>query len=175
MDMEQVDYSKIREQIDPKFGDLIMMWTMDEFHRHERGTGWYVIFLVLGVGLIIWALLTSNYIFAILLVLIGTYMILEHFRDPGDVPVMILTTGIVVGNHYHPWDEIKDFSIVYEPPAIRKMYLDFVPVKHLPVGLDFPEDMNPNELRETILEFADEDLDRKEESVIDFIRRTYKI
>lgn len=173
--MEQVDYSAVREQIDPKFGDLLMMWTMEEFHQHERGTGWYVTFCVLGLGLIVWALLSANYIFAILLILMGTYMLMEHFRDPANVPVMVLTTGLVVGNHYHPWDEIKDFSIVYEPPEVRKLYLDFHPVKHLPVGLDFPEDMNPNELRETMLEFAREDLDRKEESFVDYMRRLYKL
>ena len=172
MDEEKRD--KIQDEIDPKFGELVMYWTVKDFHRHERSILWYVLFFVIGIALILYAILTANYIFAVLLVMIGAFMVIRHFQDPQDVPVVILTTGIAIGNHYHEWDEVKDFAIVYEPPEVRKLYVDFNRLRHPYVSLDIPEEMDPNDLREAMLEFADEDLDRKDEHLTDLVSRLYK-
>ena len=173
--MDEALYDKIQEEIDPKYGELIMYWTMDEFHRHERSNLWYVFFLIIGIGLILFAVLSSNYVFAVLLIVIGTYMILRHFRDPEDVPVIILTTGVAIGNHYHTWDEVKDFWVAYDPPEVRKLYIDFNRNREPYVSIDLPEDMDPNEVREVMLEFAEENQNRKEESLTDYVSRLYKL
>ncbi|NQV12477.1 hypothetical protein HQ524_03865 [Candidatus Uhrbacteria bacterium] len=165
----------VEDQIDPKYGDLLLYWTMHEFHQHDRGTAWYVVFLLLGIGLILFAILTRNYIFAVLLILMGTFMIMQHFNDPEDVPIVILTTGIVIGNHYHPWEEVKNFWIAYEPPDIQKLYIDFHKNRHPYVSIEMPDNLDPIELRDTMLEFADENDDRQEESLTDYIRRLYKL
>ena len=173
MTEEQLD--KIQDGIDPRYGEMLMYWTMDEFHRHERSNAWYVIFLGIGLGLILYAIVTANYIFAVLLVLIGTFMILQHFRDPDNVPVVILSTGIAVGNHYHPWDEVKDFWIAYDPPHVSKLYVDYNLDREPYVSIDLPEDMDPNEIREVMLLFTEESTKRKEESLTDYVRRLYKL
>ncbi|HBU28207.1 TPA: hypothetical protein DEB00_03790, partial [Candidatus Uhrbacteria bacterium] len=92
--MDESQWDHIQEEIDPRFGEVLMYWTMDEFHQHERSNAWYVIFLLLGLGLILSAIIATNYVFAVLLVLIGTFMILQHFRDPENVPILVLTAGI---------------------------------------------------------------------------------
>ncbi|HJN85469.1 MAG TPA: hypothetical protein QF873_04110 [Patescibacteria group bacterium] len=173
--MDASNEQSIEDQIDPKYGDLLLYWTMKEFHQHERGTAWYVVFLVSGIALILYAILTSNYIFAVLLILFGTFMIMQHFHDPEDVPVVILTTGLVIGNHYHPWDEVTNFWIAYEPPDVQKLYINFVRNVHPYVSIDLPENLDPLELRETMLEFVDENDSRKDESLTDYIKRLYKL
>ena len=170
---EQLD--KIQEEIDPRYGEVLMYWTMDEFHRHERSNLWYVLFLVVGLALILYAILTANYVFAVFLVLAGTFMILQHFRDPDNVPVLILSTGLAVGNHYHPWEEVKDFWVAYDPPNVSKLYVDFQKIREPYVSIDLPEDMDPNEIRDVMLLFVDESTDRKEESLTDYVRRLYKL
>lgn len=165
----------IQENIDPKYGEVLLYWTMDEFHRHERSNLWYGLFLVVGLGFMTYAILSGNYVFAVLLVLIGTFMILQHFRDPDSIPVVLLSTGIAVGNHYHPWDEIKDFWIAYDLPDVYKLYVDFQKIREPYVSIDVPEDLDPNELRELLLAFVDERTDRQEESLTDYVKRLYKL
>ncbi len=166
---------KIQNEVDPRFGEVLFYWIMPEFHRHERGTAWYAIFLVVGAALILWAILTSNYIFALFLVLLGTYMIMQHFRDPENVPVVILETGVAIGDHYHTWDDLDDFSIIYDPPEVTKLYIDFVKTSHPVVSIDIPDEVDPNELREILSEFVDENLERDQELLTDHIRRMYKL
>ena len=173
--MADKDINSIQDEIDPKFGDVLFYWVMPEFHRHERGTVWYAIFLIVGVALILWAILTSNYIFAVFLVLFGIYAVLQHFRDPENVPILILSTGLAIGDHYHEWDEIKDFAILYDPPHLTKLYIDFEKVRHPIVSIDIPDEIDPNELHEVLSEYADEDLDRKHEILTDVVSRLYKL
>ena len=173
--MDESQWDHIQEEIDPRFGEVLMYWTMDEFHQHERSNAWYVIFLLLGLGLILSAIIATNYVFAVLLVLIGTFMILQHFRDPENVPILVLTAGISVGEHFYPWDEVKDFWVAFDPPHVSKLYVDFKKSSEPFMSIDLPEDMDPNEIRETMLEFTEESITRKAESLTDYIRRLYKL
>ncbi len=166
---------EIEDGIDPKYGEVVYYWVMPEFHRHERTAVWYGIFIVLMLGLIVWSIVTANYIFAVFLVLFGMYMIMQHFRDPENVPVVILTTGIAIGDHYHTWDEVSEFFIVYNPPEVQKLYFNFVKRSHPIVSIDLPDDLDPNELREELLEYVDENLDKDQETLTDVVRRLYKL
>ena len=136
---------------------------------------WYAIFFTIGIALIVYAIVAANYIFAVLLVLFGTFMVMQHFRDPVDVPIVILSTGLAIGNHYHKWDELRTFSIVYEPPDVQKLYLNFISNKHPLVGIDMPEGLDPSELRDIFLDYVDEDFDLREETLTDYARRLYKL
>ncbi len=173
--MENEETKKAQDEIDPRFGDLLMYWTMSEFHQHERGTVWYAIFLLIGITLILIAIFSANYIFAVLLVLIGTFMVMEHFRDPKEVPIVFLTTGIAIGDHYHPWEEIKNFWIAYEPPEVQKLYIDFEKIRHPYVSIDIDDSIDPVELRDMLLQYTHENDDRMEESLTDYIKRLYKL
>ncbi len=175
MKPDQTATQDIQNEIDPRFGDVLFYWTMPEFHLHERGPFWYIAFFVLGIALILWAIFTANYIFAVFLVLLGIWMVMQHFRDPENVPIVILTTGIAIGDHYHAWDEIEHFSIVYDPPSVKTLYIDFMKAWRPVASIDIPDEVDPNALREALHEFVDENIERKDELLTDFIRRLYKL
>lgn len=173
--MDEARLEKLQEEIDPRYGELLMYWTMEEYEAYQRSGLWYAIFAVVGIGLILYAILAANYIFAVFLVLAGIFMLWQHMRDPDQIPIVILSAGMAIGNHFHAWDDVKDFAIAYDPPEVRKLYVDFIKDRDPYVSITLPEDMNPNELRALMLEYAKENPKRREESLTDYVRRLYKL
>jgi hypothetical protein len=157
-----------------EYGKILAAWQVDEFPNHDRSRLWYVLGAIGAVALIIHAIFTANFLFAIIVLLGGLIILLSTFRAPEKLEVAITSTGIIVGDHYHPYKEIKDFSIAYEPPEVKLLYFDFVsswsPLISIPL-----EDNDPNYLRECLLPFCLENLERTEETLTDYVKRLYKL
>ena len=75
-----------------------------------------------------------------------------------------------MGGKKYDFTEFKDFSIIYQPPEISTLYLEFrMPFRErLSVQLG---ELNPNEVRAYLLNFIAEDLEREEESLSDILSR----
>ena len=173
--MDEEKRLSAQEQIDPRYGELKMMWTMPEHHVHERGLWWYILFVIVSLSLIFSAIFTANYAFAVIIILLGFLMVLEHYRNPESIPVVIMSTGLAIGNHFHEWKELRDFSIAYQPPDVQKLYVDFHSIRHPLLSIDLPNDINPNDVRATLKDFVKENLERDEETFADHVQRLYKL
>lgn len=155
-------------------GDELISWETWNFPKHERSKTWYLIAAVIGVALIVYAILTANFLFAIIILMMGIVVLINNLRQPERIMVYITTLGVVVGNEFHSYKEIKDFSIVYEPPEIKILYLDFVSAWHPLIVIPL-EDINPNEVRSCLLPYAFENIEREEEALTDLVGRLYKL
>ena len=82
--------------------------------------------------------------------------------------------GIIIDTQFIPYKALKSFSIVYEPPVIKLLYLDFNSSvrKSLPVPL---EDVNPIKVREILLNYIEENFERKEESFDETFERVLRL
>jgi hypothetical protein len=110
----------------------------------------------------------------VIILMLGIVTLLSTFIPPDRVMVILTTTGIVVGDMYYDYDAIRDFSIAYDPPEVKYLYLEFhspwQPLISIPL-----EEIDPNIIRENLLPFCFENLDRTEESLTDVMRRMYKL
>ncbi|NQV90580.1 hypothetical protein HQ487_04220 [Candidatus Uhrbacteria bacterium] len=149
-------------------------WEVDEFPRHERGKLWYGLSIGIGFFLIVYAIATANFLFAIIILMIGVITLLSTFMPPERVPVIITNTGVMVSDMYYDFQSIRDFSIVYEPPDVKNLYFEFHSGWH-PVLMVPLEEIDPNQVRELLLPFCLENMERIEESLTDVIRRVYKL
>lgn len=156
------------------FGDILVKWEVDEFPTHNRSRFWYIMAGIIGIGLIAFAIFTSNFLFAIIILMSAVIMTISTFIKPGKIPIIITNTGIVVGDMYYDYQSIRDFSIVYDPPEVKLLYLDFHAMSHPIISISL-EDTDPNEVRECLLPFCLENLKRNEESLTDLFRRLYKL
>ena len=149
-------------------------WEIDEYPIHQRSKRWYMISIVLGVAFITYAVATANFLFAVIILMVAVITTLSLFVPPGRVPVIITNTGLVVDDTYYDFEAVKDFSIAYEPPDVKNLYLKFrsswQPLLTVPL-----EDIDPNHVREILLPFCLENLERTEESLTDSVRRLYKL
>lgn len=155
-------------------GDVLMEWTFPEFVRHERGRGWYLGYSVITLGLIVFGILSSNYTFAMLLVLLTLVIIIRLRRDPLPVHFAIRDEGIEVGGDYHPWRELKEFWIIYRPPTVKKIYFIFKSGLRPEIDIAL-EDQNPIRVRQYLSERLLENASREEEPSGDQISRFLKI
>jgi hypothetical protein len=172
MDNEEAQINAFEDGID--VGRVLLAWETWEFPPVERSTRWYVIAAAAGLGMIIYALLTTNFVFALIIVMFAVIMLMRDLKKPVRVQAAITTDGVVFNNEFYPFGDIKDFSVIYEPPAVSNLYLGFVgrlsPM--MSISLD---DADPNEVRAQLLPYVFENLDRDSESLTDALSRVYKL
>ena len=157
-----------------EYGKIMLTWEVDEFPNHDRSRTWYIIGAIISVALIVYAIATANFLFAVIILMCGIVTLISTFQPPEKINVAITSIGILIGEAFYSFKDIKNFSVAYEPPAIKLLYIDFQkpwqPLVSVPL-----EDTDPNEVRESLLPFCLENLERTEETLTDAVRRVYKL
>ncbi|MFH1405516.1 MAG: hypothetical protein ABIH21_05510 [Patescibacteria group bacterium] len=155
-------------------GEVLVRWEVDEYPKHQRSALWFTISGIIGIVLIIYAIVTANFIFAVIILMIGVIMVASSMKEPDKLNVVITNTGIVIGDLFYSYVGIRDFSLVYNPPHTKLLYLDFVTAWRPMISVPL-ENVDPNEVRERLIPFCIENLERSEERIIDIFRRRYKL
>lgn len=161
---------------DPKdidFGELLLEWHFPEYPRHERGRWWYVAFFGIALLLIIQAIWMKSYLF-IAIIILGVIILLTRLRrDPLDMHILFWEDGMQLNHKFYRWDDFRDFWILYHPPEVKRLYLNFRGARPaMDISL---EKQNPVEVRQVLSEFIPEDLERKDEPLTDQWSRKLKI
>ncbi|PIX62463.1 hypothetical protein CO057_01875 [Candidatus Uhrbacteria bacterium CG_4_9_14_0_2_um_filter_41_50] len=149
-------------------------WETWESTPHERSRSWFIIASIIGAVLLVYAIAIGNYLFAVIVLMMGIILLINNLKHPDRLHVHVTDAGIVVGHHFYDFKDIKDFSIIYEPPEIKILYVDFNSVLEPLLVLPL-DDVDPNEVREALLPYTFENLDREEETLTDMVRRMYKL
>jgi hypothetical protein len=172
--MAKEERKKIEDHETLDVGTVITGWETWEFPVVERSTEWYVIAGIIGLAMLLYALLSANFVFALILLMFAVIMLMRDMKKPAKVTVYITTSGIVYGDEFHHYDAIRDFSIIYTPPDVKQLYVTFN--NRLQPMLSIPlEDSNPNTVRQSLLPYVMENLRRDGESLTDTLRRVYKL
>jgi hypothetical protein len=164
----------LSEQDIAELGQPILDWEVDEYPQHERSRTWYIVASVVGVSLIVYSIATANFLFAVIILMIGVITLLNTFKTPDKVEVMITTSGIIVSDLFYDYKSIRDFSIVHEPPDVSILYLDFHSSLHPLMSVPL-HDIDPNLVRDALIPFVLENFHRDEETLTDLMRRLYKL
>jgi len=155
-------------------GQKLFGWQVDEFVAHERSGRWYAVAAIVATGLLIYAIATANYFFAVIILMAGILMLLNHFQGPEKLDVYLTTAGVVLGESLYEYKQIQSFAVVYQPPEIKNMYLFFGSIMQPPLSIPL-EAADPNEVREILLNFLPENLEQDGERLTDTVRRVYKL
>ena len=155
-------------------GETFFAWEFPEYTKHHRTMWWYLGIGALGGILIIFSLLTKNYLFALIILMTAIIIFLYEAKDPLQVTFSITEDGIGIGNDFFAWKEIRNFWIIYEPPEVKNLYLDFKNVYRPRLAIPLDE-QNPLKIREKLLEFIDEDLEKESEPLSDTLGRKLKL
>ncbi len=158
----------------PDRGKILQNWSFPEFKQPERGRAWYVWVIIISLSALTWSIITANYLFTLIIILVGIIFIFQNKKTPGKIECQIKEEGVEVGRSFYAFEDIKNFWIVYRPPEIKVLYFDFKGMMKptLPVSL---ENQNPLEVREILKKYIEEDLEKEEEPSADSITRTLKL
>lgn len=156
-------------------GKLLASWDFPEFYKPERSFAWYVIAVLLGAGLLIWAFTDQNYLFALIIIILAAIITLRIRREPKIIKAAIYEDGISVGsNTFYEWKDIRNFWIAYDPPEVKNLYIEFVAGLRPSITINL-EDQNPLNVREILLNYLPEDTERENETFSDGFTRLLKL
>lgn len=153
-------------------GEPLYQWVVQEYERHIRGTLWHILMISAGIVLVIYALATDNFLFAIIIILAAIILFLQSAVEPARVPFAITELGVVLGNRFYPYKEFRAFYMIYNNET-QTLFFDtkatFRPDLRIPMG-----EQDPMEIRETLQAVLEEDLE-KEEPLADRAARHWKL
>lgn len=152
----------------------LLRWVIPEYTQHERGRNWYIVAGLIAGFFLVYAIATANFLFAVIVLLGLVTLFVRHQHAPMNLEVAIYQDGIAVGERHFEWKELKDFWIVFHPPEVKTLYISFQNGwrPRLPIPL---EDTNPMKVRQELLVYLEEDLDREDEPTMDALSRLLKI
>ncbi|MDA2936360.1 hypothetical protein MYX06_04040 [Patescibacteria group bacterium AH-259-L05] len=155
-------------------GKELLAWNFSEYIEYERSRGWYVMLIILLSAGVIYAILVTNFLFALFLILFGLIVSLQLRHPPLRVEFTVSENGLSIGARFYEWDDIRNFRIVYKPPEIKRLYIDLKNI--LSPDFSVPlETQDPDEIREAFKKYLEEDTEKKEETLIDRASRWMKI
>ncbi len=157
------------------YGEEIIGWAVPEFEKHDRSRAWYIVAVLMVLAMMVFALAANNFLFAVIIVLASLIIILHTGREPEMINFSITDEGIQIGRHFYDYDEIKNFAIVYKPrEGVKNLYFEFkIPLRHrLTVPL---MDKNPLPIRENLLKYLPEDLERTAPPLSEQLARLFRL
>lgn len=161
------------ENINNDSGQVFFSWEIPEFIEYPRSPLWYIGIVIIGLILIIFSIWTANYLFALIIILAAFIVFLRSYRKAAHLVFQITEDGIFVGDQFFKYDQFKSFYIIYDPPMVKKLFLHpkgIYPVFSIPLL-----DKNPLVIRQKLLEYIKEDIEKKTQSVDDQLETILKL
>lgn len=159
-------------------GKELYSWVAFDYHPHERGVIWHIIFGLVVFGSAIWAFysggnwgwISSFSVFFVASVYLWTHRNGHEFHE-----IRVFQRGLLIdGKDYFPWEQIMGFWVLYDE------YIGVIKFLHKPrvgereitlqLGNAVKED-----LEKALLEAEIEELTDKRESLVDLWLRVFKL
>lgn len=164
-----------QENINKDFSPPEISWEIDEYTKHPRSKKWYIIAAIIALALIIYALLTKNYFFALIIIISSGLIVFYDNEPPKRVPFTISYDGITINQKFYDFEDMRNFYVIYRPKEdIRKLFFEFKnPLKHrLVINL---EKQDPVDVRDYLLQYLDEDLEKEHEPLSEGLARIFRL
>jgi len=149
-------------------------WNFPEYIKHSRKRGWYIWSSLIALLIIVYSLLVTNYLFALLVVMFGIILIINHRQDPQKINFTIDHDGIHLDKKLYKYKDIDKFWVIYQPPHAKNLYFEFK--TSIRPKLSIPLDkQDPLEIKSFLRQYLEEDLEQEEESLTDIFGRIFKL
>ncbi|MDO8668709.1 MAG: hypothetical protein Q7K65_00245 [Candidatus Buchananbacteria bacterium] len=157
-----------------QLSEVVFSWKCHDYVKYQKSVAWYLISFLIIALMVGWAIYTINYLFAVFLVLFYLVVIMYEFKQPELVDCTITNDGIKHGKNFFFYKHIDNFFIIYQDHGIKNLYVDFKnPLRgRLVVDLDGLDVIG---IREFLLQFLKEDLEREAEPLSERLRRLLRI
>lgn len=164
-----------------------LVWPVPEYHRPQRSKRWYIaagifLFLCLFFSFFTisdWRLVflgaNANFLFALIMIMAAIIMTINEGREPLMVNVYLEKEGVRIGKNFYDYDRLKHFSVIYKPKqSLKNLYFEFknsmrprlsVPLRH----------MDPLQVRNFLLRYLDEDLERTDMPLSEQLTKLLKL
>jgi len=152
----------------------LISWEFPKFENYQRRKGWYIWATIIFVLLILYSVLSANFLFGLIIILATIIIFLNHHKGNSKINFAVTPKGIQVDNKFHNFKDIQNFWIIYEPPQVKKVYFQLKNAFKTTFSIPL-EKINPLEVRKTLKQHLEENLDKESESTLDTLERILKL
>lgn len=158
----------VQKELRTKKGGILYEWEAPEFTKYEKDVYWTAILVIGSAAIMIFFLLTKNYIGALVIAMLAILVYVYSKKEPRLIRFAITPMGIKIENKLHKFEELKSFWIFYEPGEIKELSVRtkqlINPYLGLPLG-----NAKPVTIRQIMLKFLPEK--KQEEPVANILAR----
>jgi hypothetical protein len=155
-------------------GKTLVKWNFPEFEKPNRSKAWYFWAIVITFLLLFYAIFTINFLFAVIIVIAAITLITKYRQEPKQITINLTEDGIELENRFHLWETIKDFYIIFKPPEIANLYINFKAITKPRLTIPL-QNQNPVEIRKILTQYIDEDLEKEEEPFSEAVTKLFKL
>ncbi|MCL4400242.1 hypothetical protein M1506_03130 [Patescibacteria group bacterium] len=89
-----------------------VVWEAPEFDQVEKGAGWYLVFGLIFLGLLIFGWLSKNFLFLIFIILSGLMIVAFSKRTPKEVRFKLDEDGFSINKMLYRFSDMSGFAVV---------------------------------------------------------------
>ncbi|OGF02211.1 MAG: hypothetical protein A3G07_02295 [Candidatus Doudnabacteria bacterium RIFCSPLOWO2_12_FULL_47_12] len=149
-----------------------LAWTAPEFVHYPKSKIWFFVLGVAGSLLVVYFLFQRDFLTGMMFVLLLAMAFLFAKSKPRQINIALTAQGIKLNDTLLPYKQVKVFWMIYQPPEVKTLNFETSAYLNRFLTLQL-EDQDPVLVRNFLLEYLPEDLDR-EERLSDKISRTLK-
>ena len=155
--------------------DFDFHWEIDSHIKHQKTKTWYIIASVITLALIVYAIIDRNYFFALIIIIAGALIIFFDNEPVQKIDFAIKYDGVLVDKKFFPFESVSNFYIIYRPQEdIKKVFFEFKnPLQHR-LSIELYQ-QNPLELREYLLKYLKEDIEKNHEPLSEGLAKMFKL
>lgn len=132
----------------------LLQWRAPVVPHHERSARWYAIGAAVVIGSAAWGIISGNWSFALVALLLGATYYLTRNEPPLERTITVTEEGFSLKDRFTPWSDCQDFWLVYTPQYTELRIANtqrFRPDSVIQTG-----DVAPALIRQTLLQFVPE-------------------
>ncbi len=148
----------------------LLSWNFPEFDPTPRTHRWYLWFGICSALLIALGMFTDNFLFSLIVVLVALIIFLRNWRRPANIHFAFTPQGLHVGRNFYSMKELQEFWLAYKPPVEDTLYFEFNSMWRPTLGIPLMGN-NPLQIREVLLQYLPENLEKDEEPLADSLAR----
>jgi len=129
--LKKAQYQEMLKSLPTAFDEAHITWTAPEHPHYEKGKLWKIMAVSFVLVSATFGVIFKAWTFSLAVVAFALAYYIIHRSKPQEVEISLSDIGIKVGKRKYPFNRIKSFWIIYEPPFIQTLHIlvhgEFVP------------------------------------------------
>ncbi|MEA2088624.1 MAG: hypothetical protein U9O55_02165 [Patescibacteria group bacterium] len=113
--------------------------------------------------------------FPIIIIMVALIILNSHKKEPLEMNFFIMEKGIKLNKKFYNYSEINNFSIVYDPPETKNLYFEIDNVLKTVLIIPFADNISPLNIRDILLKYLEENLNKEGLSASEEFGRLMKL
>ncbi len=170
-------------QINEKY----LHWQVPEYRVPQRSRAWYLVaaaFLAICVFFSFFTIsgwriaflgYNSNFLFVLIIIMAAAIMYINESREPAMIDFELGPEGIKIGNKFYDYDDLKNFCVLYKPKqSIKNLYFEFKTSTRPRLSIPLRR-MDALNVRNFLVRYLDEDLERNNAPLSEQLTKLLKL